>query len=90
MQVDTRWGQAIRSAFGNQVRALRKKQSISQEELALKCELDRSYIGQVERGERNISLENIYRIAVGLRVPARELLTEIEGTLDLSSWGITQ
>lgn len=83
MQVDTRWGQAIRSAFGHQVRTLRATQSVSQEELALRCGLDRSYIGQVERGERNLSLENIYRIAAGLGVPARDLLCEIEGSLNL-------
>ena len=69
MQLDTRWGQAIRGAFGHQVRVKRAAQSVSQEELALKCGLDRSYIGQVERGERNPSLESIAKIASALRVP---------------------
>lgn len=83
MQLDTRWGQAIRGAFGHQVRVKRAAQSVSQEELALKCGLDRSYIGQVERGERNLSLENIYRIAAGLGIPAKDLMSELEGSLDL-------
>jgi transcriptional regulator with XRE-family HTH domain len=50
-------------AFGDAIRAIRKEQGISQEALALKCGLDRSYYGAVERGERNVSLTNIVRIA---------------------------
>ncbi|MCB8043614.1 helix-turn-helix transcriptional regulator [Microbacterium oxydans] len=45
------------------VRQLRLAAGLSQEELAHRAELDRSYVGQVERGERNISLDNIYRLA---------------------------
>lgn len=53
-------------AFGNAIRAIRKEQGISQEAFALKCGLDRSYYGAVERGERNVSLANIVRIAEAL------------------------
>jgi len=53
-------------AFGNAIRAIRKEQGISQEAFALKCGLDRSYYGAVERGERNVSLANIIRIAEAL------------------------
>lgn len=60
--------------FGERVKRLRKKKGLSQESLALACALDRSYIGGVERGERNISLINIYRIAGALGIPAGELL----------------
>lgn len=58
--------------FGEQVRKLRKRRGLSQEDLALEAELDRTYVGGVERGERNISLINILKIAkaVGVR-PAR-------------------
>jgi transcriptional regulator with XRE-family HTH domain len=49
--------------FGNKVRFLRKKKNLSQEELAFRCDLDRTYIGGVERGERNISLLNILKIS---------------------------
>ena len=83
MTVDTTWSQAVRKAFGDRVRAVRHQASVSQEELALRCGLDRSYIGQVERGERNLSLENIYRIAGGLGVHACDLLGELDGALDL-------
>ncbi len=66
--------QQIQKRFGERVRELRKLQGLSQEALALACGLDRTYIGGVERGERNISLLNIYKIAVALGVPAKELL----------------
>jgi transcriptional regulator with XRE-family HTH domain len=66
--------QKIRQKFGERVRAIRKQKGLSQEVLALACELDRTYIGGVERGERNISLINIHKIAVALGVAPRELL----------------
>jgi transcriptional regulator with XRE-family HTH domain len=47
---------------------------LTQEALALACDLDRSYIGGVERGERNVSLLNIQKIAKALNVSADELL----------------
>lgn len=59
--------------FGARVRELRKRRGLSQESLALTCGLDRTYVGGVERGERNISLLNIHKIAAGLGVPPNEL-----------------
>ena len=59
--------------FGTHLRALRHDKGLSQEGLALLCNLDRTYIGGVERGERNISLLNIYRIATALKIPAHDL-----------------
>jgi transcriptional regulator with XRE-family HTH domain len=61
-------------AFGQRVREIRKSQELSQEALALSCDLDRTYIGGVERGERNISLINICKLAEALRISAKELL----------------
>jgi transcriptional regulator with XRE-family HTH domain len=63
----------IQKHFGNRVRELRKQKQFSQESLALACDLDRTYIGGVERGERNISLVNIHKLAVALGVPVKEL-----------------
>jgi len=63
----------IQKHFGERVRELRKQKGLSQESLALACDLDRTYIGGVERGERNISLLNIYKIADALGVAAKEL-----------------
>lgn len=59
---------AIRENFGARVRELRLKAKLSQEELADQAELDRSYVGGVERGERNVSLVNIHKIARALKV----------------------
>ena len=58
--------------FGEMVRRLRKGQGLSQESLALACGLDRTYIGGIERGERNVSLVNIIKIAKALGVSPKE------------------
>ncbi len=63
----------IKKRFGERVREFRKRKGLSQEGLALACDLDRSYIGGVERGERNISLVNIQRVADALGISPREL-----------------
>jgi transcriptional regulator with XRE-family HTH domain len=63
----------VKQLFGDRVRLLRKKRGWSQEEFAQHVGLDRSYMGGVERGERNISLENICLIATALSVPPAEL-----------------
>ncbi len=63
----------LQKRFGERVRELRKQKGLSQESLALACDLDRTYIGGVERGERNISLINIHKIAEALGVKAKEL-----------------
>jgi transcriptional regulator with XRE-family HTH domain len=59
------------------IRELRLAKGISQEALADEAGVHRTYMGSVERGERNISLENIVRIAKGLRVRPHELLKNI-------------
>ncbi|MEA5516529.1 helix-turn-helix transcriptional regulator [Nodularia sp. UHCC 0506] len=68
--------QDIRKQFGERVRYLRSNRELSQEDLAHLCNLDRSYIGGVERGQRNISLLNIKKIADALCVSPRELFDE--------------
>ncbi len=60
--------QQIQKRFGERMRELRKSKGLSQEALALACNMDRTYIGGVERGERNISLINIHKIADALGV----------------------
>ncbi len=59
--------------FGERVRELRKEKGLSQEALALACGLDRTYIGGIERGERNVSLVNIQKIAAALGVGCHDL-----------------
>jgi transcriptional regulator with XRE-family HTH domain len=63
----------IRKSFGKRVKELRKAKNISQEELGERAGLHYTYIGGVERGERNISLESMGKIASGLDVNIGEL-----------------
>lgn len=61
-------------SFGLRIRKQRKLKKISQERLALLCNIDRSYMGRIERGEVNITLEKIYDIAQFLDIEVKELL----------------
>lgn len=69
----TKRDEPIKAVFGKRIRELRTAKGLSQEALAVACELDRTYIGGIERGQRNVSLVNIQRIAGALGVPVREL-----------------
>lgn len=60
--------------FGKQVRKIRLEQNLSQEELADKAGVHRTYIGMIERAEKNITLENIEKIAKALGVSPKELV----------------
>lgn len=62
-----------RADFGAKVRDLREQAGLSQEAFGHLANLDRSYVGGVERGQRNVSLDNIYRIARALNVPISAL-----------------
>ena len=64
----------LRRVFADRVRARRKELNLSQEELADRAEVHRTFIGHVERAETNISIDNIARISEALGVPAFELL----------------
>lgn len=69
----------LREKLGRAVRRLRTDAGYSQESFADACELHRTYIGSVERGEINISLDNLERIARTLKVPVSRLMVEAEG-----------
>ncbi len=60
--------------FGEKVREIRKEKGLSQEELAHKADLHRTYIGMIERAEKNITLINIEKIANALNIDIKELL----------------
>ncbi len=60
--------------FGQNVRSIRKDKGISQDKLALTADIDRSYVGRIERGEVNITLEKAYQIAEVLSCDIRDLL----------------
>ena len=63
----------IKVLFGSRIRQLRKEGGLSQEAFAELCDLDRTYVGGIERGERNVSLVNISKIATALKLPPIEL-----------------
>ena len=66
--------QDILTRLGIRVRELRKQKGFSQEMFAARCELDRTYIGGIERGERNVALRNIECIANALDMTISELM----------------
>lgn len=59
--------------FGKKVREERAKLGLSQEELAGRAGVHRTYIGMIERAEKNITLENIEKVAKALNIPVKEL-----------------
>lgn len=69
------------SAFADIVRQTRKRKGFTQDELAKRSGLNRAYISDVERGERNISLGALFSLASGLAVPPSELLTAVENEI---------
>ena len=64
----------ICNKFGNRVRQLRIAQGLSQEVWAQKAKLHRTYIGGIERGERNVSLVNIEKISVALNMTVEDIM----------------
>jgi len=68
--------QALRGILASNMRRLRSMEGWSQEELADRCELHRTYIGDIERLERNVSIDNIGRIAKAFEITASQLLAE--------------
>jgi XRE family transcriptional regulator, regulator of sulfur utilization len=66
----------INRMVGEQIRLLREQKGMSQEELGFRANLHRSYIGQIERAENNISIKNLAKIAAGLDVNIRELFPD--------------
>ena len=62
-----------RRVFGERIRALRQNRGLSQERLAEMAGVHRTYLSSLERGERNVSLDNIYAIAEALGVSPAEL-----------------
>jgi transcriptional regulator with XRE-family HTH domain len=64
---------SYRKEFGHKVKSVRKQNGLSQEELAERSKLHRNYISDVERGQRNLSLDAILKLAMGLGIHIRDL-----------------
>lgn len=63
----------VRKFLGTRLRTLRKQRLLSQERLGERAGLSGKFIGEVERGEKSISIDSLYRVAVALEVPLRDL-----------------
>ncbi len=68
----------IQKAFGLAIKELRSKNGISQEKFALSIEMDRTYYASVEAGNRNVSIENIKKIAEGFSISLSDLFLLVE------------
>jgi transcriptional regulator with XRE-family HTH domain len=75
----------LAKALGEKIRAQRKAKGLSQDALALACRVDRSYMGRIERGEVNITVEKLYRIAGTLECEPKCLLPDMFPLHELSS-----
>lgn len=67
----------IQKEFGSRVQYLRQQMGLSQEKFALSINMDRTYFASVEAGKRNISIQNIYKIANGLNVSLNKLFENL-------------
>lgn len=67
----------INKKFGNRVRELRLESGLSQEQFSYKADLHRTYIGMIERAEKNISLINIEKIAKALNISIKDLFNNL-------------
>lgn len=63
----------INKLFGKKLRLLRMSKGLSQEELGLRSGIHRTYIGQIERAEKNVTIQNVYKLAKTLELDIREL-----------------
>lgn len=66
-------GTPTRKQFGKRLRELRKKIGLSQEELGFQAGIHRTYVGAIERGEQNVSIDNIHKLAKALKISPDEL-----------------
>ena len=79
MRLTVRRDESILAAVGKTIAERRRDLGFSQEDLAEEAGLHRTYVGSVERGERNVSLINLVKIAVALRIPLSRLLDGLDG-----------
>jgi transcriptional regulator with XRE-family HTH domain len=77
--VDEALSNQLLKALGHRIRELRTAQGYSQEAFADKCGVHRTFMGTVERGESNLSFQNIAKVATTLGVPLSTLFRDLEG-----------
>lgn len=64
--------------FGNRVKEERLKLNLSQEKLALEADIDRTYVNDIEKGTRNVSLKIAYKLSIALKTPLTNLLKDLK------------
>lgn len=69
---------ALAKKLGNLIRHLRQEKGVSQEQFADLCQLHRTYVGSIERGEKTITVETAYKIAQALEIPLSRLFFLLE------------
>lgn len=72
----------INSLFGQQIKQLRKNRRLSQEALALLSEINRTYLGGIERGENSPSLETIQKLSIALNIELSEIFRKMEKEIE--------
>lgn len=80
----------IVKVIGERIRYFRKKSGISQEELAHQASLHNTYVGQLERGEKNASIESLYKVTQALGITLEELFRNTQSGLKTNSLEITE
>jgi transcriptional regulator with XRE-family HTH domain len=63
-------------SLGEAIKSIRRKRGISQEKLALLAEIDRSYVGRVERGDNNVAILTLLKITTALNISIKDLMKE--------------
>lgn len=67
----------VKENFGNRIKELRQAQHLSQEKFALQIDMDRTYLASIESGKRNVSLENIKKLADGFGITLEKLFEKM-------------
>lgn len=75
----------IRFEIGSRIKAIRKRENLSQEKLAELAGLNTSYIGQIERGDKNPSVETVYKISKALKIDVSVLFENLTSTEDIKN-----
>ncbi len=68
----------VNELFGNAIRTLRKRSGLSQDTLAHRAEIDRTYMSSIERGKKNPTIKVIYKLSVGLGITVSDIVNEFE------------
>ena len=74
----------INEVFGNVIRTLRKRNGLSQETLAYRAEIDRTYMSSIERGKKNPTIKVVYKLSKALGITVSDIMGEFEKNIPLS------